>query len=108
MQTVVPESILCHISCGRWRAAADVQMFSPKRADRCRRLTADMAIKTAELLNRYHADNACTFAPLAQPTATCFDCHGPKGMQADAIVKMNCTSCHEHDESHSNKYLKVK
>jgi len=105
METVKPESILCHISSSRWRAAADVQMFSPRRSDRCRRLTADIVIKTAELLNRYHADNACTFAPLAQPTATCFDCHGPKGTQADAIVKMNCASCHEHDESHCNKYL---
>jgi len=108
MQTVVPESILCHISSGRWRAAADAQMFSPKREDRCRRLTADIVAKTAELLNRYHADNACAFAPLAPSAATCFDCHGPKGTQADAIVKMNCASCHEHGESHSNKYLNLK
>jgi len=106
MQTVVPESVLCHISSGRWRAAADAKMFSPQRADRCRRLTADIVAKTAELLNRYHADNACTFAPLTQPTATCFDCHGPKGTQADAIVKMNCASCHEHDDAHSNQYIK--
>jgi len=106
MQTVKPESVLCHISSSRWRAAADAKMFSPKRADRCRRLTADIVINTAELLNRYHADNTCTFAPLVQPTATCFDCHGPKGTQADAIVKMNCASCHQHDEKHSNKYLK--
>jgi hypothetical protein len=104
MQTVIPESVLCHISSGRWRAAADAQMFSPKRSDRCRRLTADIVIKTAELLNRYHADNACSFAPLAPATASCVECHGTGGMQADAIVKMNCISCHEHDESHGNKY----
>ncbi|MCL2744040.1 MAG: hypothetical protein FWE67_09320 [Planctomycetaceae bacterium] len=59
-------------------------------------------------MNRYHADNNCTFAALPQSTATCFDCHGPKGTQGDAIVKMNCASCHDHDETHSNKYLYLK
>jgi hypothetical protein len=108
MQTVEPGSILCHISSSRWRAAADAQMFSPKREDRCRRLSADIVAKTAELLNRYHANKACTFAALPQPTATCFDCHGPKGTQADAIVKMNCTSCHEHDQKHIDKYPQTK
>jgi hypothetical protein len=108
MQTVKPESVLCHISSSRWRAAADVPMFSPKREDRCRRLTADIVAKTAELLNRYHADNACTFSALVQPTATCFDCHGPKGTQADAIAKMNCASCHAHDQKHIDKYPQKK
>jgi hypothetical protein len=107
MATVKPESVLCHISSSRWRGTADIKMFTPQRSDRCRRLTADIAIKTVELLNRYHADKTCTFAPLLQPTATCFDCHGTReGMQADAIVKMNCASCHKHDDTHSNKYLK--
>ena len=108
METVVPESVLCHISSTRWRIAADAKMFSPKRENRCRRLTADIVAKTAELLNRYHTDNTCTFAPLTQPTATCFDCHGSKGSQADAISKMDCAVCHDHDEKHSNQYLNMK
>ena len=106
MQQVMSQSVLCHVSSTRWRTTADVQMFSPKRAERCRRLSADIAAKTAELLNRDHADKQCTFMGLLQPTATCFDCHGTKdGMQADSIGKMNCASCHQHDETHSNKYL---
>ena len=108
METVMPESVLCHISSGRWRAVAGVSIASPRRKDRCRRLTADIAAKTAELLNRYHTDTACTFAPLTQPTATCFDCHNPQGTQADAIAKMDCAVCHDHDESHSNQYLNMK
>jgi len=108
METVKPESVLCHISSGRWRAVAGVTIASPRRKDRCRRLTADIAAKTAELLNRYHTDNACTFAPLTQPTATCFDCHNPAGTQADAIAKMDCAVCHDHDETHSNQYLNMK
>jgi hypothetical protein len=108
METVKPESVLCHISSGRWRMEADVKISSPKRKDRCRRLTADIAAKTADLLNRYHTDNTCAFAPLTQPTATCFDCHSPGGMQADAITKMECATCHDHGDSHSNQYLNMK
>ena len=108
METVKPESVLCHISSGRWRAVADAKMFSPKRENRCRRLSADIVAKTAELLNRYHADNTCTFAPLAPPTVTCFDCHGPKGTQADTITKMDCATCHDHGDSHSNQYINMK
>jgi len=107
MDSVASESVLCHISCGRWLAVTGVKISSPRRKDRCRRLTADIAAKTAELLNRYHADNTCTFAPLTQPTATCVDCHGPQGTQADASVKMDCAVCHEHDESHNNQYLNM-
>jgi len=108
MQQVVPQSVLCHVSSTRWRTAADVQMFSPKRAERCRRLSADITAKTAELLNRDHADKQCTFMGLPQPTASCVECHAPKGMQADTIVRMNCTSCHDHAQEHIDKYPKTK
>jgi hypothetical protein len=104
MKTVLPESVLCHVSSTRWRIAADAQMFSPKRAERCRRLSADIATKTAELLNRDHADKQCTFIGLPQLTASCVECHASKGKQADTIVRMNCASCHNHNETHSNKY----
>ncbi|MCL2119686.1 MAG: C-GCAxxG-C-C family protein [Planctomycetaceae bacterium] len=108
METVVPESVLCHISSTRWRIAADTKMFSPKREERCRRLTADIVAKTAELLNRYYADKTCTFAPLTQPTTTCFDCHGSQGTQADAISKMDCATCHDHGDTHINTYINMK
>jgi len=104
MKTSKSESILCHVSSSRWRAADDVPMFSSERGERCRRLTSDIVIKTAELLNRWHADNACTFMPLTQPTATCFDCHGRGGSQANTIVKMNCASCHEQGERHIERH----
>jgi hypothetical protein len=106
MITVKPESVLCHISSGRWRAAADVAMLSSQRFNRCRRLVADIVLKTAELLNRYHADNACTFAAPSQPTATCFHCHvhSPMGQETGIIVKMNCASCHQQGESHFQEH----
>ena len=107
MEAVMPESVLCHVSSGRWRAEAGVKISSPRRKDRCRRLAGDIVAKTAGLLNRYHADNTCTFAPLTQPTATCSDCHSSSGRQADAIAKMDCAICHDQGESHSNQYLTV-
>ena len=106
MPMVAPESVLCHISSSRWCVDADSKMFSPKRGERCRRLAADIAAKTAELLNRNHADPTCPFEALAQPTATCYDCHGFNGDQANSIGKMNCATCHDHDESHINQYFK--
>jgi len=108
MEKSVSESLLCHVSSGRWRAVANANMLSPRRVDRCRRLAADITTKTAELLNRQHTDTTCAIVGLTQPTATCVDCHGPKGTQADSIGTMNCASCHEHDEKHSNLYFNLK
>jgi hypothetical protein len=58
MATSVAESVLCHPSIDSWRAVAgmDIAFTSPERGERCRRLTSDIVIKTAELLNRYHAE----------------------------------------------------
>ena len=58
MKTSVAESVLCHPSVDSWRAVAgmDIAFASPERGERCRRLTSDIVIKTAELLNRYHAE----------------------------------------------------
>lgn len=107
-EAVVSESVLCHISSSRWCAESDSKMFGPGRIDRCRRLSADIAAQTAELLNRLNKDKTCAFASLPEPTKTCFECHGPKGDQADSIGISNCATCHEHDELHSNKYIKIK
>lgn len=108
MEAVASESILCHVSSSHWRAESGAKIFGPRRVDRCRRLSADIAAKAAELLNRYHGDKTCQFAILPEPTKTCFDCHGPQGSQADSIGVSNCATCHEHDDTHSQKYLKLK
>jgi hypothetical protein len=107
MKTVKPESVLCHISSTRWRKAASASMFAPIRSERCRRLTADIVTKTAELLNRYHADHTCTFASLLQPTATCVECHRRGGIRPDVIAKMNCASCHKEGEAHNIEQINL-
>jgi hypothetical protein len=57
MKTSVAKSVLCHPSVDSWRAVVgmDIAFTSPERGERCRRLTSDIVIKTAELLN-HHAE----------------------------------------------------
>jgi hypothetical protein len=44
---------ICHISVGKWLKKENVGFFTPERAERCARLSADIAMKTAELLNEW-------------------------------------------------------
>ncbi len=48
----VARSVLCHVSLGRWCAASGNKIGSPEMKERCRRLTAEVAAKTVELLNQ--------------------------------------------------------
>lgn len=45
------ESLLCHISVGRWMQAANFPITSPERKDRCARVAASVAFNLVELLN---------------------------------------------------------
>lgn len=108
MPAVRAGATLCHLSVTAWCQAAGETAYSPMRAERCRRLSADMASETVKLLNRYHQDHKCAFAPLIVPTKSCVDCHGKGGAAEDTIVKMNCTSCHSNlsETSHQDRLLK--
>lgn len=94
----VSNSPLCHVSVTEWCRNAEIASGSPERAERCGRLTGDVAAYAAELLNA-HFDG--TFAPAFQgfeDSATCASCHsvGPeydKGQFTNG--KMECTACHE-------------
>lgn len=95
----VSESVLCHISVSRWRAESDAEIESPRRKERCKRLTADGVKKAVELLNAWHKavrDGAsCPGTSVLEPAASCVECHAPKGSQPDANVRMNCAVCHD-------------
>ncbi|MDD5168856.1 MAG: hypothetical protein PHN75_08565, partial [Syntrophales bacterium] len=49
----VSNSPLCHISVGKWLKRADKAIKGPEQRERCARLTADVAMKTAMLLNEW-------------------------------------------------------
>jgi hypothetical protein len=83
-------SVLCHISVGRWCKASGAEMLGPQMKERCRRLTADVAVKTVELLNHNLGK------PLA-PVAVNKDVKAPKE-PPKALGKMDCNTCHEPEK----------
>lgn len=78
------DSPLCHVSVGKWTTRTNHGFWSPERKERCARLTADIAIKTAVLLNdwadgKFKQTNpvpAVQYAITAQHN--CDECHGGK------------------------------
>jgi hypothetical protein len=94
----VSNSPLCHVSVTEWCKASGFASGSKERAERCGRLTGDVAAKAVELLN---ANFNGTFAPVfkfSEETQGCMACH-TKGenynMGQFTQGKMECTSCHE-------------
>jgi hypothetical protein len=77
----VADSPLCHVSVGKWMKAANKELQSPERRDRCARLTASMAARTVVLLNdwkdgKYRTAGVVPAKKYAiQSQHNCFDCH---------------------------------
>jgi hypothetical protein len=78
----VAGSPLCHVSVGRWMKAANKDLASPERWDRCARVTASMAYQAVTLLNawkdgKYRTRGAVPAAAYGiQAQHDCNDCHG--------------------------------
>jgi hypothetical protein len=77
------DSPLCHISTGRWMKKEGVGFFTPERLDRCARVSADVAMHTAKLLNAWAEGK---YTPANQPLANAKAFGLP--------VQNNCTDCH--------------
>lgn len=84
----VSESPLCHISVGKWLKSAGKALKSPEQKERCARLSADVAMRTAMLLNEWKDGrfNPALKTPLdlhAIPTQqNCNECHSGKAPNA--------------------------
>ncbi|MHB8792240.1 MAG: C-GCAxxG-C-C family (seleno)protein [Thermoleophilia bacterium] len=78
----VSNSPLCHISVGKWMKKEGVGFLSPQQMERCGRLSADVAAKTAEYLNmevdkQFVAANKSQVTLNGMPSQNnCTDCHG--------------------------------
>lgn len=101
MKSSKAESTLCHISITRWCNATGFESFSPQRVERCARLVADMAVYTADLLNKAALKKFVPQKQIGETASGCLECHA-KGKQApnepEVVSKMHCTACHEpHD-----------
>jgi hypothetical protein len=92
--TSVSNSPLCHASVTLWCEAAKVKSESPERAERCARLTADVAAQTVQFLNDYSEAKFKATYVVNQSVTTCGACHLKGGIIEDARGKMDCVQCH--------------
>lgn len=99
LPTSVSESVLCHASTTRWGKAAGFRIDSKERKERCRRLTADVAARTVEILNTYY-NNSFIVARDSEEVLTCMNCHGSQGKLANTSGKMKCSTCHSESLGH--------
>jgi hypothetical protein len=99
LQTV-STSTLCHASVSTWCTDAGVKASAPERAERCARLTGDVAARAVELLNNF-VDGQ--FRPVFVPSKSvtgCMSCHSSAIGNVQSGVKMECQQCHEEDWDH--------
>ena len=92
-----PGSPLCHASVSSWCTLAGYKATAPERAERCARLTGDVAAKAVEMLNRYVAGSFKAAYVTPANVADCQTCHGTGSVgNVQAGVKMSCPTCHRN------------
>lgn len=82
----ISDSPLCHISVGKWMKAANAALGSDERKDRCARVSASVAYKLVQYLNRWkdgklNVDDPIWVAPKKVGITAqynCASCHGKK------------------------------
>jgi hypothetical protein len=98
LPTTVSDSPLCHVSVNTWCRESGFASGSPQRAERCARLTGDVAAKAAELLNA-HASGQLVTGEFEK--SECMSCHfmGENYESGQFIIGKgsNCTDCHGDD-----------
>jgi hypothetical protein len=98
LPTTVSQSPLCHVSVNTWCRSSGFASGSKQRAERCARLTGDVAAHAAELLNAYHNGS---FVAGQFEQNECTSCHfmGENYESGQFIIGKgtNCTDCHGSD-----------
>lgn len=99
LQTVAG-STLCHASVSSWCTDAGFKATSAERAERCARLSADVAARVVEMLNAFHGGQfKAAFVPPKSVTE-CQSCHGSAVGNVQPTVKMECQQCHREKWDH--------
>lgn len=94
LQQNISGSPLCHVSVSQWCIVANKKVSDKERAERCGRITGDIAAKTVELLNAYTNK---TFVPTfkdSDDVQDCLGCHGATGSMNNVMTHLECKSCH--------------
>ena len=98
LPTTISDSPLCHVSVNTWCRSSGFASGSKQRAERCARLTGDVAAHAAELLNAYHNGS---FVAGQFEQNECTSCHfmGENYESGQFIIGKgtNCTDCHGSD-----------
>jgi putative redox-active protein with C_GCAxxG_C_C motif len=96
----VSGSPLCHTSVSLWCSESGFKASSAERAERCARLTGDVAARSVQLLNDFTAGQfrATFVAPRSVPG--CLGCHDSAMGNVVASVKMDCQQCHKENFDH--------
>lgn len=90
----VSGSVLCHVSVTKWCKASGHKALTKPQKERCKRLTADTAKKTVEVLNAYFAGRSTTGRQFDEKTKQCMSCHTKGSEMQNSRGKTSCTSCH--------------
>ena len=98
--STISNSPLCHASNTNWVKETGYKISSDQRKERCRRLTSDVAYRSAIVLNEYFSNAYVTDSQGNEATRQCLTCHGDKGKLVNTSSKMSCTSCHTESIGH--------
>lgn len=112
--TTVSDSPLCHASVSKWIKECGNPAVTPSdtaKADRCGRLTGDVAAKAATILNQALAATFVSTSKATIETNYCMTCHAPTNVPSnegylfpnnkdDEQGKMPCTECHTDETAH--------
>ena len=92
--TSTADSVLCHVSVSKWCKVSGQKSYSKAREERCKRITAEVAAKTIQLLNAWYDKALATERRPTKQLRVCSSCHGRGGTVENTRGKMNCTTCH--------------
>ncbi|MDY6820325.1 MAG: C-GCAxxG-C-C family protein [Deferribacterota bacterium] len=99
----VAKSPICHVSVTLWVNGArevddpSISSLSPERADRCAKVTGDVAMHVAEMLNQYYDGRYHSqFDPAKVEYASCLNCHldTQNAYNPNVKAQMECSRCH--------------
>ena len=94
------DSVLCHVSVGKWCEKSGYASGSKERAERCGRITGDIAAMAVKMLNAHMKGELDAVFPmkLSHDTVGCMTCHD-KGEKFETGQftrgKMDCGDCHD-------------
>jgi len=98
------DSVLCHISVGKWTYASGFSEKSEQRSERCARITADVALKTWEIIQAKMDGTSVNWFEKSASRKLCGECHDTGKESPILKGKMECSPCHSGAVGTQNKF----